>query len=75
MHVNYRRGETKTFCWRKEHFSFTHRTFIKGKRDSARWYKVNGNRQWRRKCAQALFSNTEDPFPKGWHQWNYKWFF
>jgi hypothetical protein len=48
MHVNYRRGETRAFVFRREHGKWTHATFLKDKRDSWKPWKQIFNRRDRR---------------------------
>ena len=59
VHVNYNRGETRTFVWRREHGQITHRTCHKGKRQSYQWGKVLLNRKERRQAAARLARGVE----------------
>ncbi|CAB4203456.1 hypothetical protein UFOVP1382_72 [uncultured Caudovirales phage] len=54
MHVNYRRGESRVFVFRREHGALTHDTYTKGKRNSWKPYKVAKNRALRRASRLAV---------------------
>ena len=59
VHVNYSRGETRTFVWRREHRQITHFTSHKGKRQSYQWGKVLLNRKERRQAVARLARGVE----------------
>lgn len=61
-HVNYRRGETVTFVFRREHGRTTHATCCKGKRQSHKGWKNYLNSRHRAQEKRAL-RYWEDPFP------------
>jgi len=61
-HVNYSRGENIRFVFRREHGSMTHRNWYKGKRDSNKDWKRDGNRIMRRRVRiflDACFRDDE----------------
>jgi len=61
MHVNYRRGETRTFVVRREHKGQTHRVVSKGKSGSSRSWKHKVNEAYRAQESQLLRKLMADP--------------
>lgn len=61
MHVNYKRGETRRFVWRREQpgQQCTHYTWHKGKRESARYIKTVISRAERRRAVWRLARGEE----------------
>ena len=65
MHINYRRGESRVFVFRREHMgSSGWCAYYNAKRDSGRYYKTELNRTLRRHQHTALWMDEEDPEPR-----------
>lgn len=62
-HINYKRGETREFVFRREHGHTTHDSYSKGKRESWKPWKQLYNQIWRARLSQAL-RDVEDPHPR-----------
>ena len=64
MHINFRRGETRSFVFQREHMgSSGWCQYYNSKRDSGRYYKTELNRTLRRHLRWALQRDWEDPVP------------
>lgn len=53
-HVNYSRGESTRFVFRREHGRMTHYNWYKGKRNSNKEWKRDGNRIYRARVKAYL---------------------
>ena len=72
-HVNYQRGESSRFVFRREHGNRTHATYYKGKGDSNRYWKQYINRFHRHRNKEVLHHDIEDPFDKQRHVKSLSW--
>ena len=69
MHVNYARGETRTFVFRREHgHSSGCCSAFNGKRRSLKGWKKHFNQKHRKQDRQVLKWSPEDPFYKGFRK-------
>lgn len=55
MHINHRRGDTRTKVFQREHLIITHNCWTKGKANSSRWFKRGERRRVRGVERQARY--------------------